>query len=306
MLLKFFNEQAPTNIKRNWSIRNCLKNSRSLVVFTFTSLQHSLYANLSFKFKAANIKLARQFFIFFVINFITIQSSFTYAATEIDTKKIIEYADRTRGAIPEGLEWTVKLTSIEEEETTDREFFIKYKNNDSYVESKAPVKYKGEIFLFKGRALWYFKPGLRAPISISSRQKLSGAASNGDIASTNYSKDYTATFVKMDTVNNDECYQFHLKSNADDSTYDQIDYWISKKSGLALKADFLSLQGKTLKSAFFKYQNELTYKGEKFPFINEMKITDAKNPKNQSTLNYSLPRVVNHPESIFNVNNLKR
>lgn len=225
---------------------------------------------------------------------------------EINTAKIMEYADRTRGAIPEGLEWNVKLSTTEDDDTTEREFFIQYKNNDSYVESKAPAKYKGEIYLFKGRSLWYFKPGLRAPISISARQKLSGPASNGDIASTNYSKDYTATFVKMDTFNNDDCYLLHLKSKADDTTYDQIHYWISKKSGLALKAEFLSLQGKALKSALFKYDNQLVYKGEKYPFINEMKITDAKNVKNQSTLTYTLPRVVKLTDSLFNVNNLKR
>lgn len=229
-----------------------------------------------------------------------------FARAEVNTAKLMEYADRTRGAIPEGLEWNVKLSTIEEDETTVRDFFIKYKNNDSYVESKAPAKYKGEVYLFKGRSLWYFKPGLRAPVSISARQKLSGPASNGDIASTNYAKDYTATFLKMEIFNSEECYLFHLKSNTDDTTYDQIHYWISKKSGLALKAEFLSLQGKPLKSALFKYENQLPYQGEKYPFITEMKITDAKNTKNQSTLVYSLPQVAKLPDSLFNVNNLKR
>ena len=46
-------------------------------------------------------------------------------SAEIDTTKIMEYSDRTRGAIPEGLQWNVKLTSIEEDETTERDFFIK-------------------------------------------------------------------------------------------------------------------------------------------------------------------------------------
>lgn len=251
-------------------------------------------------------------FVFSELSSVTLSAAETSPATpapslsEINITKIIEYADRTRGAIPEGLEWIVKLSTVEDDESTEREFFIQYKNNDSYVESKAPAKYKGETYLFKGRSLWYFKPGLRAPISISARQKLSGPASNGDIASTNYGKDYTATFIKMETFNNDNCYLFHLKSKTDDTTYDQIHYWISKKSGLALKAEFLSLQGKPLKSALFKYDNELVYKGEKYPFINEMKITDAKNVKNQSTLSYTLPRVVKLPDSLFNVNNLKR
>lgn len=227
-------------------------------------------------------------------------------APAIDSTKIIEYADRTRGAIPEGLEWTVKLISIDEGDTTEREYFIKYKNNDSNVECLAPAKCKGEVMLFKGRSLWYFKPGLRAPVAISARQKLSGTASNGDIASTNYSKDYTATFTKMEPLFGEETYLFRLKSKSTDTTYDQIDYWISKKSGLALKADFLSLQGKSLKSAVFKYDHHLTYKAETFPFISEMKISDSKNTSNQSTLIYSSPVVKSHSDSLFNVNNLKR
>lgn len=227
-------------------------------------------------------------------------------ADNIDTKKIMEYSDRTRGGIPEGLEWSVNLKSIEDGEESDRKFFIKYKNNDSLAESLTPPKYKGEVFLFKGRSMWYFKPGLRAPVSISSRQKLSGTASNGDIASTNYTRDYSASFVKMEKINNEDCYFFHLKSNSSDTTYDQIDYWINKKTGLAVKAEFLSLGGKKLKTASFKFENQIKYRNEKFPFISEMIIVDAKNPSNQSTLKYTLPKVKRLPDSIFNVNNLKR
>jgi len=224
----------------------------------------------------------------------------------IDVKKIITYSDRTRGSIPDGIEWNVELVSTEDGEDTKREFYVKYKNNDSYVESTAPPKYKDESFLFKGRSLWYFKKGLRAPVSVSVRQKLSGIASNGDIASTNYSIDYHAQFVNMEKIDNDDCYHFTLKSKADDTTYDKINYWISKKTGLAVKAEFLSLEDKPLKSATFSYNNQLQYKKTKYPFISQMVIVDSKNQSNISTLNYSNPKVVKISESIFNINNLKR
>jgi outer membrane lipoprotein-sorting protein len=227
-------------------------------------------------------------------------------AETVDVQKILEYSDRTRGGIKEGLEWNVKLNSVEDGETTEREFFVKNKIDDAYVESKAPQKFKGEVFLFNGRTIWFFKTGLRKPVAISARQKLSGVASNGDIASTNYVRDYTGTFVKLENLNNEECLLLHLKSKADDTTYDQINYWVSKKTGLALKADFLSLDGKMLKSAYFTYKNQITYKGKTFPFVSEMKIVGGKNSKNQSTLAYSAPKVKNHPDSLFNVNNLLR
>ena len=228
------------------------------------------------------------------------------AAETVDTNKILEYSDRTRGGIKEGLEWKVNLNSLDEGDKTEREFFVKNKVNDSYVESLTPKKNKGEVFVFNSRTIWFFKPGLRKPVAISARQKLSGVASNGDIASTNYVRDYAATFSKIEPINGEDCYLLNLKSKATDTTYDRINYWVSKKTGLALKADFQSLSGKTLKTAVFSYGNKVTYKGETFPFISEMKITDAKNIKNQSTLTYAIPTVKNHPDSLFNVNNLLR
>jgi outer membrane lipoprotein-sorting protein len=223
-----------------------------------------------------------------------------------DVQKILSYSDRTRGGIKEGLEWMVTISSQEEGETTEREFFVKNKLNNSFVESKAPQKFKGEVFLFNGRTIWFFKAGLRKPVAISSRQKLSGMTSNGDIASTNYVRDYSATFTKMDTFNKQECYLLHLKSKAPDTTYDQIDYWIAKETGLALKAEFLALSGKALKSAFFAYDHHINYEGKKFPFVSSMKIIDSKNTSTVSKLTYSTPAIKNHPDSLFNVNNLLR
>ncbi|MEY4615267.1 MAG: hypothetical protein RJB66_227 [Pseudomonadota bacterium] len=227
-------------------------------------------------------------------------------AETIDVQKILEFSDRTRGGIDEGLEWTVNLTTAEDGETSERRFFIKNKREDSFVESMAPQKYKGEVFVFNGRTIWFFKPGLRKPIAISSKQKLSGVASNGDIASTNYVRDYSGTFIKLEPIENEECYLLHLKSKANDTTYDQINYWVSKKSGLAIKSDFLSVSGKIMKTAFFKYQNKITYKNETYPFVSEMRIIDSKNSQNQSTLIYSSPKIRNHSTSLFNVNNLVR
>ena len=44
--------------------------------------------------------------------------------------------------------------------------------------------------LFNDRTIWFIKPGLRKPVSISARQRLVGDAANGDIATTNYARDY--------------------------------------------------------------------------------------------------------------------
>lgn len=225
---------------------------------------------------------------------------------ELNTQEILAFSDRTRGGFKEGMEWNVKLYSVEDGETSEREFFVKSKLDNSYVESTSPQKFKGEVYIFNARTIWFYKTGLRKPIAISAKQKLSGVASNGDIASTNYVRDYSVTSHSSEKFNGEDCYLMHLKSKASDTTYDQIDYWISKKSKLGLKADFLSLSGKVMKTAVFKYDNKISYEGVNYPFVSEMKITDAKNSNLQSTLIYSPPHIKKHPDSLFNVNNLLR
>lgn len=242
----------------------------------------------------------------FIMSILVMMNGAPGMAESIDVQKILQYSDRTRGGIDDGLEWSVILATTEDGETSKREFFVKNKLDDSYVESLTPQKYKGEIFIFNGRTIWYFKPGLRKPIAISSKQKLSGVASNGDIASTNYVRDYSANLERSETLEKEDCHVLHLKAKASDTTYDQITYWVSKKSGLAIKADFLSLSGKVMKTAFFAYKNSITYKGETYPFVSEMKIIDSKNGQNQSILVYSSPKIKKYSSSLFNVNNLVR
>jgi outer membrane lipoprotein-sorting protein len=223
-----------------------------------------------------------------------------------EVKKILDYSDRTRGGVKEGLVWDVTLKSWDDGNESEREFIVKNKANDSYVESKKPARYKGEVYIFNTRTMWFYKPDLSKPVAISTRQKLSGAASNGDIASTAYARDYTGKLVKIEKLGEEECYLLHLKSKAKDTTYDQINYWISKKSGLGLKSEFLSLKGKPIKLATFVYQNKIKENGKEFPFVSEMNIIDAKNAKNKSSLIYKNPVAEPQPDSLFNINNLLR
>ena len=90
----------------------------------------------------------------------------------------------------QGITWNVTVQATEDGDTTTRTFLVKARGDDALVESLAPPRYKGEIMLFNDRTIWFVKPGLRKPVSISARQRLSGLAANGDIASTNYARDY--------------------------------------------------------------------------------------------------------------------
>jgi hypothetical protein len=133
-----------------------------------------------------------------------------------------------------------------------------------------------------------------------------GQASNGDIASTNYARDYDGTFSGSEKVDGQDTWKLDLKAKAKNVTYDRIRYWVSKKDRLGIKAEYLTVSGDVFKRATFEYKNKLEEGGKSYPFVSKMVISDAVNKSLVTTLNYKLPRREKHAESLFNVNNLVR
>lgn len=221
-------------------------------------------------------------------------------------KDLLEESDRARGGLKKGVAWKVKLDSTDDGETSSTTYNVRAKGNNANVETIEPARSKGEVMLFNDRTIWFFKPTLKKPVALSARQKLSGQAANGDIASTNYARDYEGKVIGEEKAEGEDCYVLELKAVGDNTTYDGIKYWISKKKKLGIKAEYLSLQGKVLKTGIAKYGNTITVDGKKTDFISELKIVDATNPKNFSVMTYTNPKPNNSPASIFNVNNLLR
>jgi len=232
---------------------------------------------------------------------------FGFQALGADTAAdLLKVSDRARGGIAGGVVWEAKITTIEDGETSDRTFSVKAKGNDANVEALAPARNKGEVFLFNDRNMWFFKPSLRKPVSISARQKLSGQAANGDIATTNYARDYTPKEAGDEKIDGQDTKVLLLKAKSNQVTYDQVKYWISKKDKLALKAEFMTLQGVPFKVATFEYKNSMTSEGKTFPFVSKMTIQDSKFPENKSIIEYTKPKAEDLSASLFNVNNLSR
>ncbi|WP_409479362.1 outer membrane lipoprotein-sorting protein [Pseudobdellovibrio sp. HCB154] len=228
-----------------------------------------------------------------------------YAKADL-ASDLLKASDRARGSVKDGVQWNAVIATEENGESSTREFNIKAKGDDAYVEATKPAKNKGEVYIFNDRNMWFFKPSLKKPVSISARQKLTGQAANGDIASTHYARDYSAVIEKTENLNGEKMHVLMLTAKSKNLTYDKIRYWISDKTKLAMKAEFLTLQGKPFKVGLLKYGNTLTAGGETFPFISELAIADAKFQNNKSTITYKAPKVTQVSNSIFNVNNLTR
>jgi hypothetical protein len=228
---------------------------------------------------------------------------------EPKAKDLLAESDRSRGssAVSTGVSWRVKVDTIGGDSSSNTiTYDLKVKGDDALAEALEPARNKGEVMLFNNRNIWFFKPSLKKPVAISPRQKLMGQASNGDIASTNYARDYDGKIVGSESINGESSWKLDLKAIEKNVTYDRIIYWIRKKDRLGIKAEFQTVSGKPFKLATFEYKNKLKSDGKEFDFISKMVIIDADNPKNITTLVYTKPAPDKHADSLFNVNNLVR
>ena len=228
------------------------------------------------------------------------------AAGQPTAEDLLKEADRARGAAEEGISWEIDVDTLEDGTTNKVHYLVKVKGSDALAEATMPSRNKGEIMLFNDRNLWFFKPGIKKPVAISARQKLMGQAANGDIASTNYYRDYDGKIMGEENVNGNPAWKLDLKAKAKNVTYDGIRYWISKDTRVGVKAEFLTVSGEMFKSATFEYKNSMKTSGKDYPFISRMTIVDALKPANMTSLEYQIPKAEKHPDSIFNINNLVR
>jgi Outer membrane lipoprotein-sorting protein len=223
-----------------------------------------------------------------------------------NTLEIVRVADQARGGGLIGLVWEVRTHSTggNLRDPVDQVLSVKAVNMNSVAEVLEPPSSKGTKILQVERNMWFSKPGLKKPVVISPRQRLTGQASIGDIAATNYAKHYTATYLHEEKIVDELCHVLDLKASSHQSTYDRIIYWVSVKRGLAVQAHFLSLSGKKLKSASFEYDNSISVEGRKVAFISRMLIADVLTDAKTDML---FSRVIVKPvaSSEFDVSNLQ-
>src|SRR3712207_6002363 len=96
-----------------------------------------------------------------------LQSASARAKAAEDPVKLLAEADRARGGLVKGVVWDIDVDSVEEGDQSQRSFKVKAKGVNAAVEATAPARNKDEVFLFNDRTMWFFRPGLRKPVSIS-------------------------------------------------------------------------------------------------------------------------------------------
>lgn len=158
----------------------------------------------------------------------------------------------------------------------------------SLIRYLAPVRDANKLILFAGKELWFYDPASKSSIRMSPQQRLLGQASNGDVVTVNFAKDYRAvSAVAEDALDGERqsrhCTLLGLEQSNPDATYARIEMWIETASNRPVKARFYSDSGKLLKSAYYRhYQDQL---GRMRP--TETVIIDGLDPKWVTVMRFS-------------------
>ena len=175
-------------------------------------------------------------------------------------------AEQARGVLASGtgVRWTVDVTSSEGKKAR---FVATSQGGNVHAIIQQPDDAAGNRYIATSDGkMWFWKPGLSRPVSVSKRQRLSGDAAIGDIASNSFVEGYKVSGTEADggaTI-------YTLEADSRTATYKKIRYWIDDKR-LGTKAEFYAASGNLIRTATMAYGNS----ANGGPFLSGMTIKDA-------------------------------
>ncbi len=195
----------------------------------------------------------RSFLFLVVVVFLMVFALVGHAASlpGIDADALLKRSDSFRNG------WTsfttrVKITNYESGKADEEKLYeVSQKGTDkTYVEFMSPRE-KGRHLLMLGDDMWIYLPDTSRPVRITPLERLSGDASNGDVARTNYAVDYTPVYLRDEKVGEVNCHLLELTSRRKGATYQRILYWLRAEDARPVRAEFYLTSGKHIKSATF-------------------------------------------------------
>jgi len=168
-----------------------------------------------------------------------------------DAEALLKQSDRFRNG------WSsyvvrVRIADYEANKSDEEHFYeVSQKGTDKTYVELLSSREKGEHLLMLGDDMWVYLPDTSRPVRITPLERLSGDASNGDVARTNYAADYSPVYLRTEKVGSEECHVLELTAKRKGATYHRILYWIRKEDARPVKAEFYLTSGKHIKSASF-------------------------------------------------------
>ncbi len=217
------------------------------------------------------------------------------AASVPDAQEILKRSDAARNGYSSYVV-RVKISNFETGKQDEEHLYqVSQKGTDkSHVEFLSPRE-KGRFLLMLGDDMWIYLPDTSRPVRITPLERLTGDASNGDVARTNYAVDYDATYVRTEKVGAAECYVLQLAAKRKGSTYHRIEYWVNTANARPVKADFYLTSGKHIKSATFDEFQEVGGTS----WLRKMTIYDQIRKNSHSVMEYTGYAQRTLPDKLF-------
>lgn len=239
----------------------------------------------------------RSFLLLFVLAFLVTYALVGHAGTPpaLDAEALLKRSDVYRNAWPSFVTH-VKITDFESGRSDEEHLYeVSQKGTDrTYVEFMSPRE-KGEHLLMLGDDMWIYLPDTSRPVRITPLERLSGDASNGDVARTNYAADYTPVYLRSEKVGATECNVLELTAKRKGATYQRILYWIRVEDARPVRAEFYLTSGKHIKSATF--DDYAPYDGKLL--LHRMTLYDEIRHNSHSVLEYFGAQPRSLPDKLF-------
>ncbi len=202
----------------------------------------------------------------------------------------LKQAEQARGIMTgnTGVQWTVSVTG-----TKSAKFIATSQGGKIVAEVIEPADATGRKYLAESDGdMWFWKPGNSRPVSVSKRQRLTGDAAIGDIASTSYVDGYKVVGSESGEVNGEPATIYTMKANSLGDTYAKIKYWVTTNGNLGKKAEFYTKSDTLLRTSTMEYNNKANGR----PFLSKMQIKDSSKTIN---IAFSNVKISSFPSSMF-------
>jgi outer membrane lipoprotein-sorting protein len=161
---------------------------------------------------------------------------------------------------------------------------------------------KGKSMLMLDGGMWLFLPTAGRPIRVTPLQRLSGNASNGDVAQTSLAANYTPALAGEETVDGKASWILELDSKKKSSTYQHVKLWIGKDDLLPIRAEFRLTSGKPSKRVdYVEYQKVAG--GQML--LKRQVMYDLMRNDQKTIMEYGNYTQRELPDSLFNQNSLR-
>lgn len=209
---------------------------------------------------------------------------------------------------------TITLTEFEKGQQVDSSTLTSYARTidasgqfASLVRFVQPARDTGKLMLKSGNDLWFYDPNTKASVRISPQQRLMGQASNGDVITVNFARDYKAAMAGEEAVQDGErrtrqSLKLALTASNEDAAYAAIELWVDAETHAPIKARLFADSGRLLKTAYYRrYQLQM---GADRP--TETVIIDGLSPQSVTIVRFSDYGARNLPLSWFQRDYLPR